>query len=331
MIHSFFTLNFISLEQFLLKHHNYFMKFGLILTGVTVATLILIFGFYKLFLEKEIPAIINPTPPVINQNSKTQAPKALPGSSVQPAASAAASSPSVSPKPKASAFKSTIGTITVLQNNTTSSQSSSSSGNSTISGTISFTGTAPSSTSIVIVARKNGSGDSYKTVVSGISASNSAAWSWATAESGTAYDMVAVLKGSSGGVDTDYATSQTYVVTAPALSQIFSVNATEAPDAPTGTITTTCTTHNSNNTWYATINYPTVSGGQWYIMQAGASSGASDLANTTQAAQSGTNQTINVILSDSISYYVQYSVANAPYPTSAQYSDFSTPMTVRCP
>lgn len=308
------------------------MKFGLILAGVTVTTLVLIFGFYKLFLEKEARVNITPNPPIINQSSQTQVPKPLPVSPAQPAASASTVSPSTSPKPKASSYKSTIGTLTVLQNNTTSSQtSSSSSGNSTISGTISFTGSALSGTSIVIVARKNGSGTSYKTVVSGISASNSAAWSWATAESGTAYDMVAVLKGSSGGVDTDYATSQTYVVTAPALSQIFSVNATEAPDAPTGTVTTTCTTHNSNNTWYATINYPTVSGGQSYIMQAGTTSGASDLANTTQVAQSGTNQVINVILNDSVSYFVQYSVANAPYPTSAQYSDFSTPMTVRCP
>lgn len=307
------------------------MKFGLILAGVTVVTLIIIFGFYKLFLEKKGPAPIADNLPgkvkTIGQVSES-----LPVSSAIPASNPSSlPAASASIKPKASFFKSTIGTITVLQNNTSSQYYSSGQGTSAISGTISFSGTAPTGTSIVIVARENGSDNSYKTVVSGISASNNAKWSWSTAESGKAYDLITVLKGSSGGVDTDYATSQVYVVTAPALNQIFSVNAAAPPSAPTGTITTTCTTHNSNNTWVATVNFPTVSGAEWYILQVGTTSAGTDIINKTQGVQSGTNQTVSATLTDSILYYAQYSIASVPYPTSYQYSAFSTPKTIKCP
>lgn len=305
------------------------MKFAAILIGVTILTLALIFGVYKLFLQ---PA---------TQNSDTKLPVTVTGTETNlpiqasPEASDSAPapvSPSPSGKPKASTFKSTIGTLTVLQNNTGNQTSSPSSvGNSTISGTISFSGTAPTGTSIVIVARPNGTTDAYKTVVSGIAASNNSTWSWTLAQTGKAYDMIAILKGSSGGVDTDYAASQTYVVTAPALNQIFSVNAAAAPSAPTGTITTTCYSHNSNNTWYAYVNFPTVSLAQAYKLQVGTTSGGSDLANTSQNAQSGTNQTISVTINDSISYYAKYAYASVPNPVSVQYSAFSTPMAIRCP
>lgn len=305
------------------------MKFAAILVGVTILTLALIFGVYKLFLQ--------PVP----QNSDTKSPVTTTGAQTNPSIQAppqasdsapAPASPSPSAKPKASTFKSTIGTLTVLQNNTSDSQSSSQTTDySTISGTISFSGTAPSGTSIVIVARVNGTSDAYKTVVSGVSASSNSTWRWTLAQTGKAYDMIAILKGSSGGIDTDYAASQTYVVTAPSLNQIFSVNAASAPSAPTGTITTTCYSHNSNNTWYSYVNFPTVSLAQVYKLQVGTTSGGNDLANTTQNAQSGTNQIISVTINDSISYYAQYAYASVPNPTSVQYSAFSTPMAIRCP
>lgn len=305
------------------------MKFAAILIGVTILTSALIFGVYKLFLQ---PA---------TQNSDTKLPVAITGTQTSlpiqapPQASSSApapASPSPTSKPKASTFKSTIGTLTVLQNNTGNQTSSPASvGNSTISGIINFSGTAPTGTSIVIVARANGTTDAYKTVISGIAASSNSTWSWTLAQTGKVYDMIVILKGSSGGVDTDYAASQTYVVTAPALNQIFSVNAASAPSAPTGTITTTCYSHNSNNTWYAYVNFPTVSLAQVYKLQVGTASGGSDLANTTQNAQSGTNQIISVTINDSISYYSQYAYASVPNPTSAQYSAFSTPMKIKCP
>jgi hypothetical protein len=79
------------------------------------------------------------------------------------------------------------------------------------------------------------------------------------------------------------------------------------------------------------VNFPSISGGQVYQLQVGATSGASDLTNTTQNAQSTSNQTVSATLTDSVNYYAQYAVAGVPYPTSYQYSDFSTPMAIKCP
>jgi hypothetical protein len=304
------------------------MRFAAILTGVTILTLISIFGVYKLFLYKSSPQSSEGQIITTNNSEATQS---LPVSSAAPAVKVIAS-PTLSPsaKPKVSSTRSTIGTLTVLQN-TVSQSSSATAQSSTISGTINFTGTAPTGTSIVIVARLSGTSDSYKTVVSGISATNGASWSWTSAQNGKAYDMIAILKGSSGGIDTDYAASQTYIVTAPAFLQIFSVNASVAPTAPTGAITTTCATHLSNNTWTAAVNFETVTGAQSYKLQVGTTSGASDVVNVSQAAQSGTTQNTNTTLTDSILYYAQYALATAPNPTAAQYSPFSTPITIKCP
>lgn len=302
------------------------MRFTALLIGVTALTLILIFGTYKLFLDKPIPPTSSSQ---ITDSSETKALESLPVASTTPPVKIIATlSPSA--KPKATALKSTIGTLTVLQN-TVSQSSPATAQSSTISGTINFTGIAPSGTSIVIVARLNNTSDPYKTVVSGISATNGASWSWTSAENGKAYDLIAILKGSSGGIDTDYAASQTYVVTAPAFLQIFSINAATAPSAPSGTITTTCATHLSNNTWTASVNFETVSGAQAYKLQVGTTSGASDLVNVSEAAQSGTTQNTTTTLTDSVLYYAQYAVATAANPTAAQYSPFSTPVTVKCP
>ncbi len=296
------------------------MRFGLILGGITILTLGLIFGVWKLFLDKPAPA---PIPPLQIQTEKN-AVESLPVSSDGPTPS-----PSVKVTPRPSQSKSTIGTLTVLQDNTTGV--SSTPGNSAISGSISLAGTAPSGTSIVIVARQNNSSEQYKTVVSGISPASNTIWSWTTANLGTTYDMVAILKGSSNGVDTDYAQSQTYIVSAPSLNQVFSLNASTAPSAPTGSATITCGAKAANNTWSANINFPTVGGAAYYKMQVGTTSGASDINNTSQAAQSGANQIVNVTINDSVSYYTQYSIANTLNPTAAQYSAFSTPSTVKCP
>ena len=308
------------------------MKFGLILAGVTILTLILIFGFYKLFLDKPAPAGLRPTPKPVSQESQIAENGSLPVNTAAAPAPSKTPSPSKTSAPSATPFKSTIGTLTVLQNNLSGETSTSTStGSSTISGTISFNGTAPTGTSLVIVARPNGTTQAFKTVVSGIAASSNTKWSWATANQGTAYDMIAILKGSSGGVDTDYAASQTYIITAPSINQVFSVNAAPPPSAPTGTITTTCTTHSANNTWAATINFPTVSGAEWYILQVGTTSEGTDIVNSTLGVQSGDKQTVSATLTDSVLYHAQYAVASAPYPRPYQYSEFSAPTTIKCP
>ena len=310
------------------------MWFPVAIIASTLVTLTSIFAVYKVFLDKPLPPQPPPGQQIVNF---TPLPTVTPviQSTPTPTNPEQRSSAKNSTKPKASVSKtSTIGTLTVLQNSTSSnttsnSTSSQTNSSSTISGTISLSGTIPSDTSIVIVARESGS--SYQTVVSGISTTNGATWTWSTAQKDKVYNMMAILKGSSGGVNTDYATSQAYTVTAPASLQTFTINAASPMSTPTGSITTTCTTQNSNNTWYAAVNFPTISGGQMYQLQIGTTSGASDLVNTTQAAQSTTNQTVSATLTDSVNYYAQYAVAGVPYPTSYQYSAFSTPMAIKCP
>lgn len=312
------------------------MWFSAAIIASTLITLTSIFAVYKTFLEKPLPPPQSPGQQIVNASPLPSGASAAQNPSPAPAAAGQQSPVKSSVKPKSSISKtSTIGTLTVLQDNTSNATSngtsSQTSGSAKISGTISISGTIPSSSSIVIVARENGSGNQYQTVVSGVTTTTGSTWSWNTAQSGKAYDMLAILKGSSGGVNTDYATSQTYTVTAPASSQTFTISASAPMSAPTGTITTTCTTHNSNNTWYATANFPTVSGGEVYKLQVGSTSGAADITQVTQNAQSTTNQTVSVTLTDSTLYYAQYSVAGVPSPTSYQYSAFSTTQTIKCP
>lgn len=240
-------------------------------------------------------------------------------------------SPSIKATPKPST-KAIIGTITVLENNTSSQTSSSqTTGSANISGTIDLSGTIPSGTSVVIVARPNGTNQNFQTVVSGISSTDNASWVWSTAKSGTVYDLIAVLKGSSGGVNIDYAKSQTYVVTAPAYNQLFAINAGFAMSAPTGTVTMDCYNKNNNNTWYANVRFPTVGAAESYWLQVGTTSGGSDLVNVKQNTQSGTNQTANVTFNDSVTYYAQYATASVKDADPSQYSSFSSANSVKCP
>ena len=250
-----------------------------------------------------------------------------------PIPSATPSPTPAKPSPKAS-VKAIIGTLQVLQNNTSSSTQTSVSqptGTANISGIIDFSGTIPSGTSAVIVARQNGTNNTFQTVVSGISATDNVTWTWASAKSGTVYDLIAVLKGTSGGNNIDYAKSQTYVVTAPAYNQIFSINAGFAMSAPTGTISMTCSTHNSDNTWAATVNFANVNGAQAYWLQLGTTSEGSDLVNVKQNTQSGSNQTANITLKDSVIYYARYATASVSDPDPVQYSPFSAVASVKCP
>lgn len=300
------------------------MRFGLILAGVTFLTLGIIFGVYRIFLYKPTPAPL----PSIAPQTQTVANESLPLASEAPVPSKTTAPTPAGQKATAIPIRSTIGTLTVLQDRTSGVSAL---GGSAISGSINFVGVAPAGTSVVIVARPNNTSEQYKTVVSGIPATGNATWNWANAVSGTTYDMIAILKGSSNGVDTDYAQSQNYVVSAPSLNQIFSLNAASAPSAPTGSAWITCGAKAANNTWSANINFPNVSGAAYYKMQVGTTSGASDINNTSAPATSGDNQIVNVTINDSVLYYTQYSVANVLNPTAAQYSAFSTPSTVKCP
>ncbi len=311
------------------------MKFGLLLVGVTIGTLVLIFGFYKIFLERPPIAATKTPQPVVQTDKQSQSvnssqvPAASVSAPIVPAPSGQPGSiEKITAKPSVSSPISTIGTLTVLQNNTDGT--STSIGSSNISGTIGFSGTPPTGSSVVIVARKNGTSDPYKTVVGGISPVSGSSWTWSGAVSGSAYDMIAILKGAgSNGIDIDYAMSQTYIVSAPAYSQLFSLNAATAPSQPSGEITTTCS-NKSGSSWNVTVNFPSVAGVQWYKLQVGSTSGASDIMNTTQAASS-MSPSSTATFTDSVLYYAQFAVANTGNPTEYQYSEFSEVQTIKCP
>ena len=236
-----------------------------------------------------------------------------------------------------SAAQPPAGAVTQLQNNTGSPNPSPTSstlptGSSAISGTINFNGSAPSGSTIVILAAPQGTSNDYQTVVNGISPTNGTVWTWNGASAGTTYNMVAVLKGQTNSQNIDYADSQTYTVAAPAQNQLFTINTGIQLGQPTGSVWITCGTK-TNNVWNNnTVNFTNVSGAQYYSFQVGSTSGGTDIANVNQAAGSAANQTINVSnLNDSVTYYAQYAVSSVTNPTPAQYSPYSGAYTLKCP
>lgn len=306
------------------------MWFPAALISSTLITIISIVAVYKIFLDKpQLQIDTKPPQTSVSSPDNTQKPPTLRqlADSGSPSPISSGEKPAAaSPTPKPSKEPSVI----VLESNITSNPSSSPF-TTTISGTINFSGVAPSGSSIVIVARVNGTSDPYQTVVSGISAQSNASWKWAGAIGGKSYDMIAILKGQSGGNNIDYASSQTYVALAPATNQIFTVNVGSSLSAPTGAITTDCYYKNTNNTWYTKVNFTNVSGAQAYWMQVGTTSGAKDLAEVKQDTQSATYQTVNLTLNDSQIYYARYAVASVPNPNSSQYSSFSAVSNIKCP
>lgn len=228
------------------------------------------------------------------------------------------------------------GTVTQIQNNTGSPSPTSStppSSSSAISGSINFNGSAPSGSSIVILA-KQPADTSYQVVVNGINPQNGSTWTWNGAISGITYNMVAVLKAPNTTTNSTYdaADSQTYTVAAPAQNQLFTINTGISMGQPTGSVSISCGTK-TNNVWNGnTVNFSTVSGAQYYSFQVGSTSGGNDIANISQAAQSTPNQTINVNnLNDSVIYYAQYAVSSVTSPTPAQYSPYTSAYTLKCP
>lgn len=228
------------------------------------------------------------------------------------------------------------GAVTPIQSSANPSASATSlpsSGGTAISGTINFNGSAPSGSSIVILAQQPGQSQ-YQVVVNGISPQNGSTWTWNGAAAGTTYNMVAVLKAPTSNTNSTYdvADSQTYTVAAPAQNQLFTINTGISMGAPTGSVWITCGTK-TNNVWSGnTVNFSNISGAQYYSMQVGSTSGGNDIANVSQVAQSTTNQTINVNnLNDSVIYYAQYAVSSVTSPTPAQLSPYSGAYTLKCP
>jgi hypothetical protein len=212
------------------------------------------------------------------------------------------------------------------------SASPSSSGN-TISGNINFNGVAPQNSGIVILQSIAGQ-NNYSVAVTGINPVNGSQWSWTGAQPGVSYQLMAVLKQTnSNNTQTDIATSQSIITTAPASNEMFTLNSSVSLPAPQGTVTVSCGTKNSGaNNWAATISYPSQSGANGYWLQLGSTNGGNDIVNVTNNAQSGNNQTVNATLNDSVWYYARYAYTYTANPTSGSgFSSFSGSFQLMCP
>jgi hypothetical protein len=303
------------------------MWFAAAIVSTVLITLASIFAFYRVFLYKPAPPF-SPPPGQIQtarQESKTEGNGSNQNTPPAPSSPSASATPASSKKPKPSSTpRAMIGSIRIIQNNT--AQTTTQGSNSTISGLIDMSGTPPSGSSIIIAARKAGSNSDFSTVVDSVKPQDSENWSWTSATTGTSYEMIAVLKGKSGTEDVDYAKSQTYTLKAPFSGQIFQVDLGYTLAAPTGTITVSCNTHYSNNTWAAVVTFPEVSGAKKYWLQIGTTSGNNDVADIAKS-----TQTQEATFNDSVNYYAQYAVSSVSNPTAVQYSSFSSPQTIHCP
>jgi len=201
-----------------------------------------------------------------------------------------------------------------------------------ISGSIDLNGTAPANSSIVVLSRPSGT-TNFNVILNGMQPIDQNSWQWLGAQIGQSYDLQAVLKQqNNNGTQTDLAASNIITTTAPSTNQVFTINSSYSLSGPNGNISITCGVHNSGpNNWTASVNFGSVVGAQSYWFQVGSTSGGSDLVNTQLNSTNNPNQTINVTLNDSISYYARYAYSNIQTTNWSNFSSFSNVATIHCP
>jgi len=200
-----------------------------------------------------------------------------------------------------------------------------------ISGSISFNGVAPPNSRIVIL-QKLYNAPSYKVAVDNITPINGATWQWGNPVGSTWYDIIAVLKQrQSDGSDLDITTATMQSVAAPATSVQFTLNSGFSLSAPGGSISVDCG-NLSGTTWYAEINFDSVSGAKSYWYQIGTSSGGIQVANSSQNASGTSNLVVSVQLANATTYYARYAYGNIANLSagSSQFSPFSSVQPLQC-
>jgi len=195
---------------------------------------------------------------------------------------------------------------------------------------VTLNGSAPRGGTFVLLERTPPGSGNFNVALDGISPVTGTQFSWNGAKAGTQYELVVTLKNSSKN---DVATSNSVIVTAPATGANFTINSNLSLQPPQSPVTLSCGNKNaSNNTWSATVNYPSVPGAQAYWLQLGTTNGGNNLVNVTQLAASGNFQTVNVNLNDSVTYYARYAYSYSPNPTTNNYySSFSGSYSFKCP
>ncbi|HMS22196.1 MAG TPA: hypothetical protein PKA38_00350 [Candidatus Levybacteria bacterium] len=199
-----------------------------------------------------------------------------------------------------------------------------------ISGGINLNGAVPANSRIVIFQQTQNN-PSYQVAVNNVSPMDGATWSWGSAQNGTWYTLIAVLKQhNADGTDTDIATSSPITVAAPASNVIFTLNSTVSLSSPGGPISVSCQTYNggpNQNTWNVAITFQSIPGAQSYWYQVGSTSGSNNLVNTANQ-----SNTITATFSNNTTYYARYAYTNVPSTPlgSPQWSGFSSSTPLQC-
>lgn len=198
-----------------------------------------------------------------------------------------------------------------------------------ISGSINFNGIAPVNSRIVIFQKVYNS-PNYEVAVNNVTPIDGTTWQWTGARLATWYDIVAILKQTQpDGTDKDIAISQMQSVAAPGTNVILTINSGIVLSAPNGTISANCG-NLSNNIWNGQISYSSVSGAQSYWMEIGSAEGSNDILNVIQNTNNQSNQTVNVNLTNGITYYARYAYATNPNAGKPQFSPFSATTQFKC-
>jgi len=202
-----------------------------------------------------------------------------------------------------------------------------------ISGVIQFNGQAQTNTRIVIFERVTGTSN-YQLAIDNIPPVNGTTWQWTGAQSGTMYDMIAILKQKqSNGTDIDMADSTPFTVAAPAANEVFTINSGFYLPQPSSSITVNCTNYNSNNqVWTAVVSYPNMNNALSYWFQIGITNGGSELLNTAMNASSNSPQTVTVLFTNNATYYARYAygMTYGMSTGNSQYSPFSSTVPLIC-
>lgn len=196
-----------------------------------------------------------------------------------------------------------------------------------LSGNVTINGSIPSNSYITVGTRVTGT-SSFNQVISNLSASNSVAWSWQQAQSGTSYDVQAYLWSN----NKPYSQSQILTVTAPSNGNNLIINAQQSTSAPgSNTINVSCG-GSSGGSYQATINYNTqanLSNASSYNIIVTLASQGSQVLNTTVSPPNPTQSqslTTTYIFTPGATYYAQYAYATS----GSNYSPLSPAIQFSC-
>jgi len=202
-----------------------------------------------------------------------------------------------------------------------------------ISGSISLNGYVPPSGSYITLGVRVTGTSQFTQQAGNISATDGITWNYANAQSGTSYDIQAYLWQN----NQPYSQSQILTVSAPATSEVLTINAATPPSTqPSGnSISVNCNSYSSSaNLWQVTVNYNNTSSLQnaiQYSLYIGTNQGGNQQVNLTTT-PSNPNQTQTYItgylFTQGTTYYAQYAYATCA--SCNAFSQYSPALTFTC-